>query len=51
MNRTLSLGLLALLAAGSALARADDARFSAADLGRLADVSEPALSRDGAGGG
>ena len=48
MSRPLSLGLLALLAAGSALAQADNTRFSAADFSRLADVSEPALSKDGA---
>ncbi len=36
-----------LLAAAPALVHADATRFSAADINRLADVSEPALSRDG----
>ena len=49
MSRSLLLCLL--LAAAPALAhadaRADGARFTAADMNRLDDVSEPALSRDG----
>ncbi|HEX7112502.1 MAG TPA: S9 family peptidase [Mizugakiibacter sp.] len=36
-----------LLAAAHSPARADDARFGVADLDRLADVAEPAVSRDG----
>ncbi|MCE5233929.1 MAG: S9 family peptidase [Mizugakiibacter sp.] len=36
-----------LLAAVHAPARADDTRFTVADISRLADVGEPALSRDG----
>ena len=43
---TLWLPLLVLLS-GTALARAAETRFSVADMNRLADVSEPALSRDG----
>ncbi|MFA6231114.1 MAG: S9 family peptidase [Rhodanobacter sp.] len=46
MRRILWLPLLVLLA-GTAVARADQARFAVADINRLADVSEPALSRDG----
>lgn len=42
----LSLILLALLA-GPVPARGDDAKFTAADINRLAEISEPALSRDG----
>lgn len=37
-----------LLAAVPAPARADDARFTVADLDRIADVAQPAISRDGA---
>ncbi|MCW8808560.1 MAG: S9 family peptidase [Rhodanobacter sp.] len=44
---TLWLPLLVLLTS-TALARAAETRFSVADMNRLADVSEPALSRDGA---
>lgn len=49
MNRAPRLTLLLplLLAAASASARADEARFGVADLDRLADVSQPAMSRDG----
>ncbi|MHA6203777.1 S9 family peptidase [Dyella soli] len=42
----LPLMLLALLCC-SAAAHADDTRFSTADLNRVAEVGEPALSRDG----
>lgn len=47
MKRTLTLGLLALLAASSAVARAPQTRFDAADLSRLVGVSDPVLSKDG----
>lgn len=48
MKRTLCLPLVvwALLCCPGA-AQADDTRFNAADINRIADVSEPALSRDG----
>ena len=48
MKRIMALGLLALLAASSAVARAPQTRFDAADLSRLAGVSDPVLSKDGA---
>ncbi len=45
-SSTLALCLLAWLASAP-FAHADDTRFAAADINRLADVGEPALSRDG----
>lgn len=48
MKRTLCLPLLMLALCGSSpAAAADDTRFDAADINRIAQVSEPTLSRDG----